>query len=345
MDIKIKLIIALALICLIQPQYVSAQCDSTIIYAATWNVENLFDTIDDTDKNDEEFLPWGEKNWTDSKLAKKTKNIAKVIRYMNVMEGPDLLALQEVEHESLLSNMLDKYFCDKNYKLVYSESLDTRGIDNALIYNAEIFQLLNSENIEVTLKGERTTRYILYSKLLMGINDTIHIFANHWPSRSGGQEKSEPNRIKAADVLYDFLTKNNLNNVKKKIIILGDFNDEPSNISITGHLQVKTEYKNIDKSFTLINLAYSSKENGEGSYLYRGNWNMLDQIIVSNAVFQSDNFYYISNSFEVIKPYFMITGEGKYKGAAIPTYGGQKYLGGFSDHFPVGIKIKYIPHN
>ncbi|MCB0748507.1 MAG: endonuclease/exonuclease/phosphatase family protein, partial [Ignavibacteriae bacterium] len=108
-------------------------------YVANWNVENLFDVIDDPDKNDEDFLPSGSKEWTERKLINKMTNLARVIEFMNDGNGPDILGVEEVENEALLIDLTENYLENKNYKIAYSESPDARGIDNGLIYNSEVF--------------------------------------------------------------------------------------------------------------------------------------------------------------------------------------------------------------
>ncbi len=319
-----------------------AQSANDTIYIASWNMENLFDAIDDEDKMDEDFLPSGKKEWTQEKIDLKMVNQAKVIQWMNDGKGPDLLGIQEVEHQHLIDTLLQRHFKNNNYKVAYQETLDKRGIDNGLIYNADKFEVQNITPIEVELPSKYPTRYILEVQL-KGINgEELIVFINHWPSRSGGELKSRPNRIKAATVLREAIDLLYLNNDSLNIVILGDFNDEPNNVSLARYLwtqpftcTIKTE------PMRLYNLSYKEFLDGNGTYLYRSNWNMLDQIIVSNEIIGDGEIKYLCNSFELIKPDFMITQSGKYKGAASPTFGGRTYLGGFSDHIPVGARFVF----
>ena len=321
----------LLLLLLVNPLF--AQKDTTVLYVASWNLENLFDTFDDTDKNDEDFLPDGYKKWTDERLEVKYENLSKVIRFMNDGKGPDILAVQEVEHKSLLKNLLLKHFRDDNYKIAYAESPDKRGIDNGLIYNADKFEFVSQKELEVVLPSKYPTRLILWVKLKYQ-TEIINVFVNHWPSRRGGQEKSEPNRVAAAKILRKAVDEIKNSSEDENIIILGDFNDEPENKSVNDVLNVKNdEY--------LTNLSFFDYKDGLGTYRYRGNWNMLDQIIVNNSLL-TGNFVTAEASFKVLKPEFIVQKEGNYKGTALPTYGGRKYLGGYSDHYPVSIKILHI---
>ncbi|MCF8240300.1 MAG: hypothetical protein K9J16_02865 [Melioribacteraceae bacterium] len=324
-----------------------AQCQSSEgnrIYVASWNLENLFDTVDDPDKRDEEFTAAGTKEWTDEKFENKKDSIAKVIKWMNDGNGPDLLGIQEIEHEYIMADLLEEHFPDRNYKLSYVESLDGRGIDNGLVYNADLFTYIKTTPHEVKLSDGYPTRYILQTELIYMDKDTLHVFVNHWPSRSGGQEKSEPNRIKAASVLRNVFE--DLQNDYKDLnaIMIGDFNDDPTNKSIAGVLEA-AELKcdgTEEVPSEIYNLSYSKFINENiGTYLYRGNWNMLDQIIVSKDMVDNEKFSYECGSFEIVKPEFLVTPSGKYKGATIPTFGGRTYLSGFSDHFPVAAKFIY----
>jgi endonuclease/exonuclease/phosphatase family metal-dependent hydrolase len=325
-----------------------AQTKNDTLFVAHWNVENLFDTINDSLTIDEEFLPNGKKEWTQDRLDKKIYNLSRIIRSMNDNNGPDFLGVCEVEHQSVLDTMLHSYFSDKNYKVAYLESPDGRGIDNGIIYNQDKLSLLKINSYRVNLSDRYNTRLILEGVFLTQKNDTIYFFVNHWPSRRGGEEKSEPNRIQAAKTLRSAVESILAKNLYSNIIIVGDFNDEPGNIAITEYLKaqpficdsiVESDLSE-DKSSDLFNLAYQSWSNGSGSFFYRDDFNMLDQIIVSKNLLVGNRINYICNSFEVYKPEIMVTHTGKFKGAPFPTYGGARYLGGYSDHFPVIAKFK-----
>ncbi len=337
---KNKIILFVISLLLLSSNYIFSQSINDTIYIASWNIENLFDAIDDVDKRDEEFLPDGKKKWTQEKIDSKIENLAKVINWMNDGKAPDLLGVQEVEHQHLLDTLLQRHFGSRNYKVAYAEAPDKRGIDNGLIYDAEKFEVLNVNPMEVELPSKYPTRYILEVKLKVANGEELYVFVNHWPSRSGGEEKSRPNRIKAATVLREEIDNLYKENTKLNIVILGDFNDEYENLSISRYLWVQDF--NCDVRINpkrLYDLSYSEFIAGNGTYLYRGDWNMLDHIIISSELLGKGNVKFICNSFELIKPKFMITQSGKYKGAATPTFGGRKYIGGYSDHIPVGAKF------
>ncbi|RKY97871.1 MAG: hypothetical protein DRQ13_04160 [Ignavibacteriae bacterium] len=329
----------------------NAQEEDTL-YVAFWNLQNLFDTIDDPEKNDESFLPDGDMEFTPERLDKQMYNLSRVIRSMNNEKGPDLLGVCEVENHAVLDSMANKFLNDLDYKIAYLESPDNRGIDNGLLYKADKFNLLNLQADTVHLSDGWPTRLIFGVNLLTQNNEKITVFVNHWPSRSGGQEKSEPNRIAAAKTLRGAVDRIFSKDVNAKIFAIGDFNDEPVNVSVLETLvayplkcdSILAEFEE-KSSGELYNLSYPAYENGLGTYKYKDDWNMLDQIIVSGSLITDENFFYLCNSFEVYKPNYIVTQSGKYKGAPFPTYGGRRYLGGYSDHYPVIAKflIKNTP--
>jgi hypothetical protein len=334
------------LFCLFLTISSSGQNNSDTLYIAFWNLQNLFDTIDDPFKNDEEFLPNGALEWTEERLDKKMYNLARVIRSMNNEQGPDLLGVCEVENQSVLDSMLIRYLPDINFKIAYVESPDNRGIDNGLIYRADKFRLLNIQSDTVHLSDGWPTRLILGVNLLTKNKEKITAFVNHWPSRSGGQMESEPNRIQAAKTLRNAVDRIFDKEPDAKIFIIGDFNDEPADKSIIEYLNaypIKCDSMaadfEVDPEKELHNLSWELFEIGLGSYKFRDDWNMLDQIIISGSLLVSDNFRYICHTFEIYKPDFLVTHTGNYKGTPFPTYGGRRYLGGYSDHFPVIAKF------
>jgi len=341
-----KIINLLLILFLLLPFSISCQINQhkDTIFIAAWNVENLFDTEDDPIKNDSEFLPASKKQWTEDKLEQKLSNLVRVINFMNDGCGPDILALEEVENINVVKRLLYK-LPYRDYVIVYRESPDERGIDVTLIYDRDIFKIISADTLRVNLPNGAKTRYILHVTLNHKLSNTnLQIFVNHWPSRLGGQVKSEPNRIAAAKVLKGKVDSLLSINDKEQIIILGDFNDEPDNTSIKEILNAKEfncESTNIQPK-ELINLAYKSFLSGKGTYLYGSDWNMLDQIIISSSLFDRMNLDYICDSFEIIQPSYMVQKSGEKIGAPIPTYSGNKYIGGFSDHYPVGAKFYFI---
>jgi predicted extracellular nuclease len=311
------------------------------LFIATWNLENLFDTVHDPGKKDEEFTPESIKEWTPQRLNVKLHNLASIIKMMNNGKGPDILGVTEVEHRALLDSMIAKYLPDKNYDVAYMESPDNRGIDNGIIYNSKKLKLINVIGDTVRLSANFPTRLILDANFEYG-KDTIRVFENHWPSRIGGAERSQINRIEAAELLKSLVDRYYSLNHSTDIVIMGDFNDMPGNISIKDTLGADSTICTPDENKSkhiLFNLAYKDFSEGLGTYKYRDEWDMLDQIIISKNMVEGKHIKYLCGSFEIFKPEIMITKSGKYEGTPFPTYGGNHYLGGYSDHFPVVAKF------
>lgn len=317
--------------------------DKNLIYVAQWNLENLFDAVDDPEKDDAEFLPESPKFWTDGKVEVKLNNLAKVINYMNDGKGPDIISFEEIENFNMLKRLAYK-LKDRDYIPAHRESPDPRGIDVGLLYDRNIFEIENLYPIKVELPNKYPTRDILAVTLRhKPTNELIYIYVNHWPSRRGGQEKSEVNRIAAAKTLRASVDSLFEKDPNANIIILGDFNDEPTDFSFTKFLKANDfDCSNKNSKMELLNLAYKKSENKEGSYLFGSQWDMIDQIIISSALNDGKKIDYICDSFDVLKPPFMIIQEGNRKGGAMPTYMGNKYIGGYSDHFPVIAKFQIL---
>jgi predicted extracellular nuclease len=339
--------IILLFLLLLQISILSKNND-TVLVVAFYNLENLFDTEDDPETDDSEFLPESEKEWNQNRLERKMFNMARVIRTMNNSNAPDLIGVCEVEHQFLLDSMNNTFLKDKNYISISPNSPDGRGIQNGIMFKKNIFKLLEVYTDTVKLPGRSQTRLILGAALLFKERDTIFFFVNHWPSRRGGQEITEKNRIIAAKTLRQRVESILYKNNKAKIILAGDFNDEPNNISILEHLKAKplvcSETKEINLSYQddetdLFNLSYQKFSEGFGSFKFQDDWNMLDQIIVSRDLLVGKSINYICDSFEVYNPEFLVTRSGKFKGAPFPTYSGNRYLGGYSDHFAVLAKF------
>ncbi len=283
---------------------VSAQKDS--VRVLFYNVENLFDTNDDTLKNDNEFLPTSKKNWNNFKLNDKINKIAKVIAAANF---PDVIGLCEVENDSVLLKLVNhSILFRKRYQIIHFESPDQRGIDCALLYKNKKFDVLSMKPNQVEING-RKTRDIL-STTLTHKKDTITFFVNHWPSRYGGKKKSIPKRVSAANKLRLLMDSVKTNYTSRKIISMGDFNDEPKDSS----LKILKKYTNRSDTF-------------KGTIKYKGKWQVFDQFICSK------NLTYNSR---VINWNFLME-EDKYYGNQKPfrTYYGPRYNGGFSDHLPI----------
>jgi len=302
-----------------------------------YNVENLFDTLDDTTVWDDHFLPDSLKKWTDERYYKKLSDLAKVLTAISEDDLPEIIGVCEVENRQVVEDLFKTDSLSKRkYKVIHEQSPDFRGIDVALAYDSDLMSELYHENIRVSFsfEPETTTRDILYAKLL-SCGDTLHVFVNHWPSRHGGQEKSEPKRLKAATVLRTKIDSILLKDQKAKVIAMGDFNDYPDNRSMTEIMNCEP-----GASQMLTNMTYRFHAEGIGTYNYRGEWGMLDQFIVSDGLlFSAEGCATSDSAVAVFKEDWMMYFPESGSPSPSKTYGGPNYYGGYSDHLPIRLTL------
>ncbi|GCD77006.1 endonuclease [Thermaurantimonas aggregans] len=305
-----------------------------------YNVENLFDPNDDPEKNDNDFTPEGNYRWTEYRWREKTAKIAKVIRAVGEGQLPAIIGFCEIENRLVL-NELSRHpiIRDGKYQVVHYDSPDRRGIDVGLFYRDGVFTLLYSEplRIQVDNKPDFATRDILYVKGVLAGVDTIHLFVNHWPSRLGGAATSEPNRIAAARTLRN--KADSIMTVIKNanILIMGDFNDEPEDVSLSKILGAE---KKEDRKASLINLMLDMPP-GEGSHRFQGRWGFLDQIIVSRPLVEGlGKLQVAEGKAYVFKADFLLEDDNRYPGKMpYRQFIGFKFNGGYSDHLPVYVDV------
>ncbi len=307
---------------------------------AFYNVENLFDTENDPEKLDDEFTPDGKREWDEKRYNKKLKRISKVLNEINSKELPEIIGLCEVENLKVLEDLISQAkLKDGNYGIVHKDSPDMRGIDVALLYRQDEFKVLSQENLEVKalLSDMSRTRDILYVKGKTNNSEIFHIFVNHWSSRRGGLRKTEQKRITAATILRKRISRILSLNPNSKIFIMGDFNDEPTNSSVSNILKANNKRTNSETK-ELYNLLYDRHNIlGEGTQNYKGRWYMFDQLIVSQFVLKDKDGYQIGfNGGHVFNEKFLLYRNTKI-GKFVPerTFQGKKYIGGYSDHLPV----------
>jgi predicted extracellular nuclease len=310
----------------------------------SYNIENLFDTIDDPNKKDEDFLPDAAAKWNIEKYNKKIKDIALVISSINKHELPELVGLVEIENAHVLKDLIQNINLKAgNYAFVHHDSPDERGIDVALLYRPDEFQYMVHEIIPVNFDFDPAikTRDILYVAGKIGAGEILHVFVNHWNSRREGLEITEPRRTTAAKLLRLKIDQILLKDKNAKIVVMGDFNDEPSNKSLREVLFATNKLHSKDYR-ELYNLMFDKHLLGQGTYTYRGNWNMLDNIIVSRALLHSPGKYQVSkDGGQIFQQRWMMFDNVK-TGEMTPnrTYGGPNYYGGASDHLPVYLILK-----
>ncbi|MFD1062711.1 endonuclease/exonuclease/phosphatase family protein [Winogradskyella litorisediminis] len=304
---------------------------------AFYNIENLFDTKDDVYTDDDDFLPKGKKRWTLKRYKKKIKKLGRVISQIGDEDSnfpPAFVGLAEVENRQVVEDLINgKHLRNYNYNLVHYDSSDERGIDVALIYNQDVFNVTHSETFSVYLEKENGQQDFTRDILLVTgkLNDEqIHVIINHWSSRREGVEATEYKRLAAADKVNQIILDLKETQSDPKIIVMGDFNDTAQNnslLSLENSSQLYNPFKLIDVST-------------KGSLTHFSEWFVFDQILFSNSFFDSKSTKLNFIKADVFNSKFLTQYRGKYVGQPFRTYVGLKYKGGYSDHFPVYIILK-----
>ena len=323
-----------------------SQRNVNTLVVVSYNVENLFDTINSPLFDDDAFTPAGSKKWTSDRYEKKLNDLAMVFDSIPGRELPAVIGLAEIENRKVLEDLIDTRGLQKGkFEIVHEDGVDPRGIECALLYRPELFRYISHEYIPIkdSIDPEYLYRSILYVEGEEPGGDTIHLFVNHWKSRSGGLEITERQRILFAHTLREHLDLLFAREANSKVIVMGDFNDEPTNRSIIQGLSALNKRQNIQPG-ELYNLFYDSHNlERRGTYNYRGTWNMLDQVIVSYSLLNQEHS--LTTGFEqgkIFSQEWMLYDNEKY-GAKLPssTYGGPNYYGGPSDHLPVYVTFTW----
>lgn len=308
-----------------------------IFTIAFYNVENLFDTKDNPKTADDAYTSDGKRRWTYKRYKEKIKKLTSVISQLGKEKSkrpPVLVGLVEVENSQVVQDLTQhKNLKKHHYGYVHYDSPDERGIDVALLYSKEKFELISSKTHSLFLKDKEGnpdyTRDILHvSGKLKG--EMIHVLVNHWSSRRDGEEETRPKRIKAAKLNRTIIEEIKAKNTNAKIIIMGDFNDDPISESVKEHLVKDDFYNPMESLFA----------KGQGTLTFNGQWNLFDQIIFSKNFFQKEKEQLNFKHAEVFNKDWLKVYKGKLKGSPFRTYIGPWYKGGFSDHFPVYAYLK-----
>ena len=316
-----------------------SQTDSTILIGF-YNLENLFDTIHDQGKKDYEYLPHNSRAWNTPKYQEKLNHLARSIASMNNWIGPDLLGICEIENRICLVDLVETTNLNRlGYEVIHQESSDERGIDVACIYKKGRLKLIEYKFISIQFKNlEKKTRDILHAKFQVEKGDTFHIFVNHWPSRFGGQLKSENKRKYVATVLKQQTDSILQVDASANILVLGDFNDGPEDESI-----LKSFGASNDSISSFFNTSLALYKEGKGSHKFQEEWNLFDQVIISKSLMNNHSLRYVARSSKIhndkewlSEPDLIYGGQKPYR-----SFYGKTYIGGYSDHYAVSLKLNF----
>lgn len=302
-----------------------------------YNVENLFDYFDDSTTIDEQYLPYQGNYWTKQRYHNKQQKLAKTIMAMGGWEAPGIVGLCEVENRYVLNSLTRFTPLQKtNYQIIHKDSPDRRGIDVALLYRSEKFEVIDYEFYRVSFPfdPESKTRDVLHAYGRLPNKDTLHVFVNHWPSKFGGEFETEPKRMFVAQMLRQKVDSIWKQYPEANILIMGDLNDEPDAKSVkeglsTSDMNTQPEHRklyNLMEEFQYVT----------GTHSFQNRWSVLDQFILSGGLLQTEQSTSLKErSLKIFdQPYLIMTGS---TGATRPfrTYQGPQYLGGYSDHLPI----------
>ncbi|HKJ07291.1 MAG TPA: hypothetical protein VJ970_07490 [Flavobacteriaceae bacterium] len=322
---------------------VFAQKEYQIRTVAFYNLENLFDTINDPKKYDEASPIMEYKGDKADVYWKKIDNMAKVVSLIGTKDAknsPVVIGVSEIENRSVLEDLINtSYLKNKDYGIIHYESPDARGIDVALLYQKAFFNPVSHKSYRLKIfkengKPKYTRDQLLVSGYLDG--ELMHFIVNHWPSRSGGEKKSSPLREAAAKLNVEIIAEIQATDPEAKIITMGDFNDDPTNKSIKKILKAKSKKAEVSES-CLYNPMEDMHRRGLNTLGYRDNINLFDQILFTGGFLAADKDYstYKMYKTNIYNPKYLINSKGRYKGYPYRSWSYGNFTGGYSDHYPV----------
>ena len=324
------------------PYLLSGQEDRAGLRLVFYNVENLFDPFNDSLTDDEEFLPGGIRGWNWEKFDDKLNRIHKVLVALGGWEPPEIIGLCEVENFFVLHRLVNETPLRKHgYRIVHQDSPDRRGIDVALLYRPAYFRYVWHRYYPVPAIDpcRDPARDILYVKGVVNEGDSLHLLVNHWPSRWEGTLESRQERLASAAVVRHILDSLFLSRKQSRIIVLGDFNDEVSDISIRDVLGIHYPAKRYRED-GLYFPGGDPMQGWPGSLKYRGRWYGFDLILASGTLLAGPGLIVKKDGFRVFAPGFLLEQDPQWLGSRpFRTFRGYRYHGGFSDHLPVYIDL------
>jgi endonuclease/exonuclease/phosphatase family metal-dependent hydrolase len=313
---------------------------------AFYNVENLFDTINDPKKFDE-ASPIMEMSFNRGEVyKKKVNNMARVISEIGseqVNNTPAIIGLAEVENRDVLEDLCnDPALVAKDYGIVHFDSPDARGIDVALLYQKKLFTPISKSNHELKIYDDLTRERVftrdqlLVSGKLEG--ELIHVIVNHWPSRSGGEARSRSKRVAAAKLNKRIIDSLQANDPYAKIITMGDLNDDPINASVKEILQAKKDREDVPLK-GIYNPMENLAKKGLGTNAYRDAWSLFDQILISKPLLEKDFSSFRFYRAGIFNKAYLSNKRGRWKGYPLRSFADGGFTDGFSDHFPVYVHV------
>ena len=323
--------------------FLSPPPDSVTV--AFWNLENFFDPFVDSTRSYNEYTENGGQHWTKTRFYNKRNNLYKAILAFSHAQPIGIMGVCEVENEFVLNALFAQTPLKRfNYRWIHYDGPDRRGIDPAIIYSKDLFQLIHSEAIPFHNPNDTAmvSRDILYAKFYYCRDDTLHVFVNHWPSKYRGELETVEARNCAAGIVRRKVDSIVDAVPEAKIIIMGDFNDTPEAPCIREVLGAKHRSETAENDL-LVNLFARSEDLGfKGTLKHQDSWAIFDQIIVTKSLIESEKLHCTSSDARIVHDPMLLTEDATFHGLKLNrTYLGPRYLGGFSDHLPVLLLLRY----
>jgi exonuclease III len=314
---------------------------------AFYNLENLFDTINDPDKNDE-ASPMMELRANRSEIyKKKVHNMARVLSEIGTdlnPNGSSIIGVCEIENREVLEDVIkDPLLVDKDYGIIHFDGPDARSIDVALLYKKAVFKptAKSSHELKIFDDSSRERVYTRDQLLVTGLLDgeEMHFIVNHWPSRSGGEAKSRSKRVAAAKLNKTIIDSLQTVNPYAKIITMGDLNDDPTNSSVKDVLEAERNIKNVKFKGLYNPYIDMFKKSGLGTTAYRDAWSLFDQIMLTKPFVEEDYKTFHLYKAGIFNMQYLVNPKGRWKGYPYRSFADGGFTGGFSDHFPVYVHL------
>lgn len=314
---------------------------------ASYNLQNLFDTIDDPKKNDDDYTPNGVNHYTGIEYREKVKRLADVLEEIGTDISPDgfsLMAVEEVENAKVLQDLINQpVLAGRHLRIVHFDGPDERGLDPALIYNPKYFTIKHSEPLFVRLvNGDGTPHYTRDVLWVNGLynGEMIHLFINHWPSRMDGENAGSGARAAAAAVCKRVIDSLMHITPLTKVIVMGDLNDDPVALSVTKVLGARSDMSKLVPG-ELYNPWVDLYSNELGTVYYNESWGLFDQMLFSTAFLNKSQKGFYFHAVHIFNKPYLLNKSGKLKGFPMGNYEGNIFVGGYSDHLPTyGILLK-----
>jgi outer membrane protein OmpA-like peptidoglycan-associated protein len=300
--------------------------------------------------NDLENTPTGQRQYTQELYEDKLSKLASVINQLGASyskDGVALMGLAEIENRKVLEDLVaTSELKKKGYKILQYDCMYSRGVDVALLYQEKYFEVIKSHTLQIEIFNDKNKTDQYYTRDILWVEgkllgETVHVFVNHWPSRSGGEAKSSKNRELGAAACRKVIDELMAKDPNTQIILMGDLNDDPNNKSVKNVVGAVGDIEDVKKG-GMYNPLYKDYKKGYGSLAYRGSWNLFDQVLISSSFVDKKIESWKIQDAEVVYNQDWITRFGGYEGGPNRSFGGNNYQGGYSDHLPSVVYLKRL---